>query len=86
MNEPTDWTAGVSTPSSAGASARERDQLSHDDKSVLGQARQLAGVSGPAAVRAYFGTTVVSNADAAYAYAETLGRATWVIGELLAIV
>jgi hypothetical protein len=76
----------VSTPSSAGSSARDRDQLSDDDKSILGQARQLAGVSGPAAVRAYFGTTVVSNADAAYAYAEALGRATWVIAKLLAII
>jgi hypothetical protein len=80
------WTAVVSTPSSAGSSARDRDQLSDDDKSILGQARPLAGVSGPSAVRAYFGTTVVSNADAAYAYAEAFGRATWVIGKLLAII
>ena len=43
-------------------------------------------MSGPAVVRAYFGTTAVSNADTAHTYAEPLSQATWVIGELLAII
>ena len=43
-------------------------------------------MSGPAVVRAYFGTTAVCNAETAHAYAEALSQATWVIGELLAII
>jgi hypothetical protein len=76
----------VSTPSSAGSAASDRDRFSDHDKTIIEQAQHLAEVTGSAAVRAYFGTTTVSYADAAHAYAEALGRATWVIGELLAIV
>jgi hypothetical protein len=71
---------------SADAGWPARDRLSDHDKTIIGQAHQLAGVSGPAAVRAYFGTTVVSNTDAAHADTEALSQATWVIGELLAII
>lgn len=72
---------GVSTSSNPGPPTRDRDRLSDHNKSIIGQAHQLVGVSGPAAVRAYFGTTAVS-----YAYAEALSQATRVIGELLAII
>jgi len=71
----------VSTSSKAGAPAGDRDRLSDHDKSIIGQAHQLIRVSGPAAVRAYFGTNAVSSADSAHAYAEALGQATWVIRE-----
>jgi hypothetical protein len=39
------------------------------------------------AIRAYFGTSAVSasSADSALAYTEALSQATWIIGELLAI-
>jgi hypothetical protein len=77
---------GVSTSSDAGPPARDPLRLSDHDKSIIGQARHLAGLSGPAAVRARFGTTAVSYADTAHAYAEALGRATRIIGELLAII
>lgn len=76
----------MSKSSNAGPPARDPLQLSDHDQSIIGQARQLAGLSGPAAVRAYFGTTAVSYAKTAHAYAEALGQATWVIGELLAII
>jgi hypothetical protein len=76
----------VSTSSNLGPPARDRDRLSDHDKSIIGQAHQLVGVSGPAAVRAYFGTTAVSYARTAHAYAEALSQATRVIGELLAII
>jgi hypothetical protein len=80
------WTNGVSTSSNAGPPTRDRDRLSDHDRSIIGPARQLAGLSGPAAVRVYFGNTAVSCADTAPAYAEALGQATRVIGELLAII
>lgn len=75
------WANGVSTSSNLGSPSRDRDRdrLSDHDKSIIGQAHQLVGVSGPAAVRAYFGTTAVS-------YAEAVSQATRVIGELLAII
>jgi hypothetical protein len=78
----------VSTSSNVGPPARgkDRDRLSDRDKSIIGQAHQLVGLSGPAAVRAYFGTTAVSYADTAHAYAEALSQATRVIGALLAII
>ena len=76
----------MSTSSNAGPPARDRDQLSDRDMSIIGQAHQLVGLSGPAAVPAYFGTTAVSYADTAHDYAEALSQATWVIGELLAII
>ena len=76
----------MSTSSNAGPPARDRDQLSDRDQSIIGQAHQLLGVSGPAAVPAYFGTIAVSYADTAHDYAEALSQATWVIGELLAII
>jgi hypothetical protein len=65
---------------------RDRDRLSDHDKSIIGQAHQLVGASGPGAVRAYFGATAVSYADTAHAYAAALSRAGRVIGELLAII
>ena len=78
----------MSTSSNVRPPARDRDRvrLSDHDKSIIGQARQLVGVSGPAAVRAYFGTTAVSYADTAHAYAAALSQATRVIDELLAII
>ena len=82
-------TNGVSTSSNVGPPTRDRDRdrLSDHDKSIIGQARQLAGVqSGPAVVRAYFGTAAVSYRDTAHAYAEAFSQATGVIGELLAII
>ena len=82
------WANGVSTSSNLGSPSRDRDRdrLSDHDKSIIGQAHELVGVSGPAAVRAYFGTTAVSYADTAHAYAEAVSQATRVIGELLAII
>jgi hypothetical protein len=76
----------VSASSRAEPPARGRDRLSDHDKSIIERAHHLIGVSGPAAVRAYFGTAAVSHRDAADAYAEALGQAAWVIGELLAII
>ena len=61
-------------------------RLSDHDESIIAQAHHLVDVSGPAAVRAYFGTDAVSSADSAHAYAEALSQATWIIGELLAII
>src|ERR1700751_781811 len=87
LNDAPTWTKGVSASSSAGPPARDRDRLSDHDQNIIGQARQLAGVSsGPAVVRAYFGTAAVSYRDTAHAYAEALRQATRVIGELLAII
>ena len=76
----------MSTSSNAEPPARDLDRLSDRDKSIIKRANQLVAVSGPSAVRAYFSTTAVSNADTAHAYAEALSQATWVIGELLAII
>jgi hypothetical protein len=76
----------VSTSSSAGPAARDRDRLSDQDKDIIDQANHLAGLSGPAVVRAYFGTSATSYRNTTLAYAEVLSQATWVIGELLAIV
>jgi hypothetical protein len=77
----------VSTSSHAGppACGRDRDRLSDHDKSIIGQAHQLAGVPGPD-VHACFGGIAVSYADTAHTYAEALSQATRVIGELLAII
>ena len=94
------WAAGVSTSPSAGAPSRDRDNdrdsapdsgrdsgwLSGHDETVIEQARQLAGLSGPAAVRARYGTAAVSYASTAHAYAEVFSQATTVMGELLAII
>jgi hypothetical protein len=66
--------------------ADDGDRLSGADVGIIDLARQIARVSGPAVVRAHFGTTAVSYADTAHAYANALSRATWVIEELLAII
>ena len=68
--------------------SRDRDggRLSDHDKTVIERARQLAGLSGPAAVRARYGTAAVSYASTAHAYAEVFSQATTAIGELLAII
>lgn len=71
---------------SSNAEPPDRDRLSDHDKSIIERAHHVAGVSGPASVRAYFGTTAVSSSDTAHAYAEALSQAVWVIGELLAII
>jgi len=78
----------VSTSSNAGppACGRDRDRLSGRDQSIIGQAYQLVGVSGAAAVRAYSDATAVSYADTTDVYAEAPSQATRVIGELLAII
>jgi hypothetical protein len=76
----------VSTSSGAGAPARGPDRLTDHDTTIIGRARQIAGMSGAAAVRACYGTAAVSYADTARAYAKALDQATWVTGELLAII
>jgi hypothetical protein len=88
LNDAPSWTNDVSTSSNVRRPTRDRDRdrLSDHDKSIIGQAHQLVGVSGPAAVRACFATTAVSYADTAHACAEALSQATRVIGELLAII
>lgn len=82
LNDAPSGTNGVSTSSNLGPPARDRDghRLSDHDKSIIGQAHQLVGVSGPAAVHAYFGATAISYASTAHAYAEALSQATRVIG------
>jgi hypothetical protein len=70
----------VNTSSSAGPRVRGLDRLSGHDKRIIGQARQLAGMAGPAAVRACYGTTAVSYRDTAHAYAGALSQAAWAIG------
>ena len=72
----------MSTSSNLGPPARDRDRdrLSDHDKSIVGQAHELVGVPGPAAVRTYFGATAISYASTAHAYAEALSQATRVIG------
>jgi hypothetical protein len=80
------WTNGVNTSSSAGPRVRGLDRFSDHDKSIIGQARQLAGMPGPTAVRACCRTTAVSYRDTAHAYAGPLSQAAWAIGELLAII
>jgi hypothetical protein len=88
LNDALVWTDGVSTPSDVGPPSRDRDRdrLSDHDKSIIGQAHQLLGVSGPVAVRACFDTTAVSYADSVHACAEAVSQASGVIGELLAII
>lgn len=61
-------------------------RLGDHDQGVIGRARHLAGLSGPAAVRARYGTTAVSYASTAHAYAEVFCQARGVIGDLLAII
>ena len=75
----------MSTSSDAGPPARDPDRLTDHDKTTIRRAHQIAGMPRPAAVRAYVGTAV-SYADTARAYAKALDQATWVIGELLAII
>jgi hypothetical protein len=92
LNDVLVWTAGVSTSPNAGPPSPDRDddrdsgRLSDHDETVIEQARQLAGLSGPAAVRARYGTAAVSYASTAHAYAEVFSQATTVMGELLAII
>lgn len=89
LNDTSVWTYGVNTSPNAGPPpSRDQDgcQLSDHDTTVIEQARQLAGLSGPAAVRARYGTTTVSHASTAHAYADVFGQATAVIGELLDII
>lgn len=76
----------MSAPSGAGPPARDPYRLTDHDETIIGRAHQIAGMSGAAAVRACFGTAAVSDADTARAYAKALDQATWVIGELLAII
>lgn len=76
----------MSASSNVEPPAPDRDRLSDHDKGIIRQARHLAGMSGPAAVRAYFGTAAVSHRATTHAQAEALSRATWVIGKLLAII
>lgn len=82
LNDAPSGTNGVSTSSNLGPPARDRDghRLSDHDKSIIGQAHQLVGMSRPAAVHAYFGATAISYASTAHAYAEALSQATRVIG------
>jgi hypothetical protein len=77
---------GVSASSGAGPPARDPYRFTDHDQAIIGRAHQIAGTSGAAAVRACFGTAAVSYADTARAYAKALDQATWVIGELLAII
>jgi hypothetical protein len=89
LNDVSVWTYGVNTSPSAGLPPpcdQDGCPLSGHDVTVIEQARQLAGLSGPAAVRARYGTTAVSYASTAHAYAEVFGQATAVIGELLDII
>ena len=86
LNDAHSWANQVSASSNAGPPARDQDRLSDRDKSVIGQAHQLVDVSGAAAVPACFGGITVSSTDTAHEYAEALSQATWVIGELLAII
>ena len=88
MNDAPSRTNGVSASSDLRPPTRDRDRdrLSDHDKSIIGQAHQLAGVSGPATVRACSGATAISYADSAHAYAKALSQATRVIGELLAVI
>ena len=57
-NDVSVWTDGVSTSPNDGPPScdRDRSRLSDHDETVIEQARQLAGLSGPAAVRARYGT------------------------------
>jgi len=76
----------MNASSSAGPPVCGLDRFSDHDKRILGRARQLPGMSGPAAVRACYGTTAVSYRNTAHAYAGALIQAAWAIGELLAII
>ena len=76
----------MNASSSAGPPVCGLDRFSDHDKRILGRARQLAGMPGPAAVRGCYGTTAVSYRDTAHAYAGALSQAAWAIGELLAII
>jgi hypothetical protein len=74
----------VSTSPDAGPPSCGR--LGGHDQGVIAQGRRLAGLSGPAAVRARYGTTAVSYVDTAHAYAEVFSQARKVIADLLAII
>ena len=76
----------MNASSSAGPPVCGLDRFSDHDKRILGRARQLPGMSGPAAVRACYRTTAVSYRDTAHAYARALSQAAWAIGGLLAII
>jgi hypothetical protein len=76
----------MSKSSGAGPAAGDLNRLTDDEKVILGRARQIAGMPGTAAVRACYGTTAVSDADTARAYAKALDDGTWVTGELIAII
>lgn len=76
----------MNTSSSAGPPVRGLDRFSGHDKRTIGQGRQLAGMAGPAAVRACYGTTAVSDRDTAPAYAGAPSQDAWAIGEPLAII
>ena len=78
----------MNTSPSTGPPSRDQDgcRLSDHDTAVIEQARQLAGLSGPAAVRARYGTAAVSYASTAHAYAEVFAQSTAVIAELLDII
>jgi hypothetical protein len=76
----------MNASSSAGPPVCGLDRFSDHDTRITGQARQLVGMSGPAAVRACYGTTAVSYRDTAHAYAGALSQAAGAIGELLAII
>ena len=80
------WTNGMSASSSAGPPVCGLDRFSDHDTRILGRARHLPGMPGPAAVRACYGTTAVSYRDTAHAYAGALSQAAWAIGGLLAII
>ena len=76
----------MNASSSAGSPVCGLDRFSDHDKRILGRARQLPGMPGPAAVRACCRTTAVSYRDTAHAYAGALSQAAWAIGEPLAII
>ena len=76
----------MNASSSAGPPVCGLDRFSDHDTRILGRARHLPGMPGPAAVRACYGTTAVSYRDTAHAYAGALSQAAWAIGGLLAII
>jgi hypothetical protein len=76
----------VNASSSGGPSVRGLDRLSGHDTRITGQARQFAGMPGPAAVRGCYGTTAVWHRDTAHADAGALSQPAGAIGELLAII
>jgi hypothetical protein len=76
----------MNASSSAGPPVHGPDRLSGHDTRITGQARQFAGMPGPAAVRAYYGTTAVWHRDTAHADAGALSQPAGAIGKLLAII